>query len=109
MCETHDPTGEPDAGEPPVRFGERRLETEPWRGVRHRHCESCREQLPPSAYRYRVSRRLYNHAKHIGGYFTPEVSRQLRIIAAGEDMSIQNLLAESLDMLFHSRQMPTIA
>ena len=29
--------------------GERRLETEPWRGVRHRHCESCREQLPPSA------------------------------------------------------------
>ena len=50
-----------------------------------------------------------NHVKHIGGYFTPEVSRQLRIIAAGEDMSIQNLLAESLDMLFHSRQMPTIA
>ena len=48
-------------------------------------------------------------AKHIGGYFTPEVSRQLRIIAASEDTSIQNLLAESLDMLFHSRQMPTIA
>ena len=48
-------------------------------------------------------------AKHIGGYFTPEVSRQLRIIAASEDTSIQNLLAESLDMLFHSRQMLTIA
>ena len=47
--------------------------------------------------------------KHIGGYFTPEVSRQLRMIAASEDTSIQNLLAESLDMLFHSRQMPTIA
>ena len=62
MCETHDPTGEPDAGEPPVRFGERRLETEPWRGVRHRHCESCREQLPPSAYRYRASYRLYSIA-----------------------------------------------
>ena len=27
--------------------------------MRHRHCESCREQLPPSAYRYRASRRLY--------------------------------------------------
>ena len=27
--------------------GERRLETEPWRGVRHRHCESRRQQLPP--------------------------------------------------------------
>ena len=37
---------------------ERRLETELWRGVRHRHCESRREQLPPSAYRYRASRRL---------------------------------------------------
>ena len=47
--------------------------------------------------------------KHIGGYFTPEVSRQLRMIAASEDTSIQNLLAESLDMLFHSRQLPTIA
>ena len=47
MCETHDPTGEPDAVNPPVRFGERRLETEPWRGVRHRHCESRRQQLPP--------------------------------------------------------------
>ena len=40
--------------------GERRLETEPQRGVRHRHCESCREQLPPSAYRHRASRRLYS-------------------------------------------------
>ena len=39
--------------------GERRLETEPRRGVRHRHCESRREQLPPSAYRYRASCRLY--------------------------------------------------
>ena len=37
-------------------------------------------------------------AKHIGGYF-----------AVSEDTSIQNLLAESLEMLFHSRQMPTIA
>ena len=42
VCETHDPTGEPDAVNPPVRFGERRLETGPRRGVRHRHCESRR-------------------------------------------------------------------
>ena len=27
--------------------------------MRHRHCESRRQQLPPSAYRYRASRRLY--------------------------------------------------
>jgi hypothetical protein len=56
-----------------------------------------------------IRRGYTNHAKHIGSYFTPEVSRQLRIIAASEGTSIQNLLAESLDMLFHSRQMPTIA
>jgi len=48
-------------------------------------------------------------AKHVGGYFTPEVARQLRRIAVDEDTSIQNLLAESLNLLFHSRQLPTIA
>ena len=51
---------EPDTGNPSVRFDERRLETEPRRGVRHRHCESRRQQLPPFAYRHRASRRLYN-------------------------------------------------
>lgn len=47
--------------------------------------------------------------KHIGGYFSPEVSRQLRTIAAAEDTSNQKLLAEALDMLFQSRRMPMIA
>ena len=47
--------------------------------------------------------------KHIGGYFSPEVSRQLRTIAAFEDTSNQKLLAEALDMLFQSRKMPMIA
>lgn len=47
--------------------------------------------------------------KHIGGYFVPQVSRQLRQLALDEDSSVQELLAEALDMLFHSRQMPTIA
>jgi hypothetical protein len=28
---------EPDAGDPHVRFAERRLETELWEGLRHRH------------------------------------------------------------------------
>lgn len=47
--------------------------------------------------------------KHIGGYFSPEVGRQLRTLAATEDTSNQKLLAEALDMLFQSRRMPTIA
>ena len=48
-------------------------------------------------------------AKHVGGYFAPEVARQLRRIAVDEDTSIQSLLAESLNLLFHSRQLPPIA
>ncbi len=55
----HDLVREPDAGDLHVRFDERRLETGLWHGVRHRHSESRREQLPPSAYRYRASCRLY--------------------------------------------------
>ena len=58
----HDLVREPDAGDPQVRFDERRLETESWRGVGRRHwAKSHREQLlPPYAYHYRSSRRLYS-------------------------------------------------
>lgn len=48
-------------------------------------------------------------AKHIGGYFDPAVSRQLKEIALAEDSSVQSLVAEALDMLFQSRRKPTIA
>jgi hypothetical protein len=47
--------------------------------------------------------------KHIGGYFAPEVSKQLRSLAVEEDTTVQDLLAEALNMLFQSRRMPTIA
>jgi hypothetical protein len=47
--------------------------------------------------------------KHIGGYFDPVVSKQLRTIAIEEDSSVQALLAEALDMLFQSRGKPMIA
>ena len=47
--------------------------------------------------------------KHVGGYFPPEVSKQLRQIALEEDSSVQRLLGEAIDMVFHSRKMPTIA
>jgi hypothetical protein len=48
-------------------------------------------------------------AKHIGGYFDPIVSRQLKTIAVDEDSSVQVLLGEALDMLFQSRGKPMIA
>ena len=79
VCETHDPTGEPSAVNPPAGFGERRLATGLRRGVRHRHSESRRQQLPPIAYRYRASCRLYNfpsvsERQHVG---LPILARKL--------------------------------
>ena len=47
--------------------------------------------------------------KHVGGYFSDEVSRQLRQLALDENSSVQALLGEALDMLFESRRLPTIA
>lgn len=38
--------------------------------------------------------------KLIGGHFAPEVSTQLRILAAEEETTVQSLLAEALDDLF---------
>jgi hypothetical protein len=64
------------------------------------------QQAPASSPHARPSRRA---AKHVGGYFDPVVSKQLRAIALEEDSSVQALLAEALDMLFQSRRKPTIA
>jgi hypothetical protein len=47
--------------------------------------------------------------KHIGGYFTPQVSKQLRSLAVAEDTTVQDLLAEAMNMLFQSRGLPMIA
>jgi len=38
--------------------------------------------------------------KLIGGHFAPKVSTQLRILAAEEGTTVQNLLGEALDDLF---------
>ena len=64
------------------------------------------EAAPTASPHARPSRK---GVKHVGGYFEPQVSKQLRQIALDEDSSVQNLLAEAIDMLFHSRQKPTIA
>lgn len=47
--------------------------------------------------------------KLIGGHFAPGVSMQLRMIAAEEDTTIQNLLAEALDDLFTKKGKARIA
>ena len=47
--------------------------------------------------------------KHIGAYFDPAVSRQLRGIALEEDSTVQELVGEALNMLFQSRRKSPIA
>jgi hypothetical protein len=49
------------------------------------------------------------NTKHIGAYFDPVVSRQLRGIALEEDSTVQDLMGEALDMLFQSRGKAPIA
>ncbi len=41
--------------------------------------------------------------KHVGGYFDPAVSRRLRQMAFEEDTTVQELLAEALELLFRAR------
>ena len=51
----------------------------------------------------------HNRRKHIGGYFDPAVSTQLRHLAVEENSTVQQLLEESLDLLFQTRDKPLIA
>jgi hypothetical protein len=53
------PVGKPDAVVPPVRFDERRLETEPRRELRYRHRRKPSMTVHLAARGHRASRRLY--------------------------------------------------
>jgi hypothetical protein len=41
--------------------------------------------------------------KGVVGYFSPELSRTLNVLAAEEDTSVQALMGEAFDLLFRSR------
>lgn len=45
----------------------------------------------------------------IGGHFAPEVQTALKIIAAQERTTMQELLAEAINMVFAKRHKPEIA
>ena len=47
--------------------------------------------------------------RHIGGYYDSAVARQIKALAAEEDTTVQQLVAEALDLLFESRGRPAIA
>lgn len=55
-------------------------------------------ETSPTSLRYKPSSRIGK--KVIAGYFDPAVIRQLKILAADNDSSIQTLLAEALNDLF---------
>lgn len=68
--------------------------------------ETPSDEAKPVSPHARPSRKS---TKHVGGYFDPAVSKQLREIALAEDSSVQALLAEAIDMIFQSRRKPMIA
>ena len=47
--------------------------------------------------------------KQIGGHFDPEVSRQLKIAAAKEDKTIEQILGDAINEYFERRGIPPIA
>ena len=47
--------------------------------------------------------------RHISGYFDPEVLKQVKIICAEEDKTVNQLLAEALNALFIDKGKPPIA
>ena len=42
--------------------------------------------------------------KHVGAYVTPDVARQLRVIAAQEDTSVQALIVEGIERVVAARR-----
>jgi hypothetical protein len=47
--------------------------------------------------------------KAIIGYFDPSVSKQLKQIGLDKDLSVQDLLSEAINDLFHKYRKPNIA
>jgi hypothetical protein len=47
--------------------------------------------------------------KRIQGYFSPRVKRQLRMLAAQEDKTEEQLVGEALNLLFQTHGLPSIA
>ena len=50
----------------------------------------------------------YAHKSNVTGYFPPEVKKQLRMLAAERDTTIQALLAEAMNDLFAKYGKPEI-
>ena len=67
------------------------------------------ELAAPTESRRRHFRPGRKGKSNVTGYFPPEVKKQLRLIAAEHDTTIQNLLAEALNDFFAKNSKPEIA
>jgi hypothetical protein len=72
--------------------------------------EPATQVEPPQTYpenpHYRPGR---VHKSNVTGYFPPEVKKQLRMLAAEHETTIQALLAEAMNDLFAKYGKPEIA
>ena len=58
-----------------------------------------RARKTPQADAKSFERPSRQNTRLIGGHFPPEISRQLRILAAEDDTTVQALLEEAIDLL----------
>ena len=59
-------------------------------------------QLQPAA-RSPSASKSGGKRKHVGGYFSPDIAKQLRLLASEEETTVQELLTEALRLLFKKR------
>jgi hypothetical protein len=68
--------------------------------------KKSQEPAPEDNPHYRPGRATKSN---VTGYFPPEVKKQLRMLAAEKDTTIQGLLAEAINGLFAAHGKPEIA
>jgi hypothetical protein len=72
---------------------------------------SLKEAATPATHAGTATRRQRRKAdtQLVGAHLSPDVGRQLRLIAAEEDTDVKSLLVEAINMLFKTRGKPQIA
>jgi len=68
--------------------------------------EGAKAATPRTALRGRQDRQ---DKRQIAGFFSPECAKQLRILAAEEDTTVQDLIREGLNLMFSAHGKPPIA
>jgi hypothetical protein len=64
---------------------------------------------PATAHRLRAVAPSREGKKPVTGFFSPEVSRQLKMLGLNQEKTVQELVREALNDLFHKYDLPPIA